>query len=521
MRTKEQSRLGAWPKAEWKADESEPLTTERHHSYLAVPETNSRDLVQQSFAKVVDTALATPGFDMTVVEETINTLDHRRALLIQELIKNAAAIGPSESTAPLLKLAYKGQKSLDWTVYKNLDPQSLASSLAGDELSAAKSIVLPLSALPESTSEALMLAQALGGRDFDSVLVPEYPGRKDDDKSVRTFLAAAISDSRLARTKCILPGLSSRAIKQETWLPAGDIPSFVKSFPVVQMLVSRQYEDGRPTKDDGDFDFGPPAREVIFLGDGLLGPERCVTGMLRYLAAVCIPDGYGSNSCLDAVCAIATAPSTLEQDRVDSMEMSILPAEAWTTGHLGKSFSMGESCKIRKLLPGQYSIIVQIDEEKEKFMMLNERFPKLQPAAFRYCFVCPKTEILVGKTATVEPYGAAAVASEALAVVPTVVDPEMVEVMDATTFLSRTAPWLGRVELDAHVQRLHLTATLLSETGLAPDNILSVMGSDEACRLLGKFVTDSYKTKPNPYQRFALKKDAPSGESWKAFFGIA
>lgn len=520
MRTNEQHRLDTWPNAEWKADESEPVTTERHLSYLVVPETINRDLVQQSFAKVVDTALATPGFDMTVVEDTINTLDHRRALLIRELIKNAAAIGPSECTVPLLKLAYKGQKALDWTIYKNLDPQSLISVLAGDELSAATSIVLPPSAIPDSTPEALMLAQALGGRDFESVLVPEHPGRKDDDKSVRTFLAAAISASPLARTKCILPGLSSRAIKQETWLPDGDIPSFVKSFPVVQMLVSRQYADGRPTGDDGDFAFGPPAREAIFLGDGLLGPERCVTGLLRYLAAVCIPDGYGSNSCLDAVCAIATAPSTLEKDRVDSMEMSILPAEAWTTGHMGKSFGMGGSCKIRNLIPGQYSILVQVDEEKERVMGADARFPSLQPATFRYCFVCPKTEILVGKTATQAQDGEDAGASEALKVVPTVVDPEMVEVMDATTFLSRTAPWLGRVELDAHVQHLHKTAAMLSETGVARDNILSVMGSEEACGLLGTFVTDSKRLKPTPYQRFGVKIDAPSGDSWKEFFGI-
>lgn len=485
-----------------------------------VPEPTSRDLVQQSFAKVVDTALETPAFDMAVVEETVNALDHRRALLIQELIKHARVIGPSECTVPLLKLAYKGQTSLDWTVYRNLDTQSLVMALDGDELSAATSIVLPPSVIPDSNGEARMLAQALGSKDFESILVLEDSYRKDDDKSVRTFLAAAITNSALARTKCILPGLSSRAIKQHTWLPSGDIPSFVKSFPVVQMLVSRRYEDRRPTGGDGEYQFGPPAREAIFLGDGLIGPERCVTGMLRYLAAVCMPDGYGSNSCIDAACAIATAPSTMEKDRVESMEMSILPAEAWTTGHMGKSFGMRGSCKIRKLVPRQYSIIVQIDDEKEKVREDDNRPPKHQPATFRYCFVCPKTEIRVGPTAPLEQDGGDESASEDPTVAPTNVDLEMVEVMDATTFLSRTAPWLGRVELDAHVQHLHKTASMLSETRVAPDNILSDMGSEEACRLLGRFIADSHKKQPDLYQHFGLEADAPSGESWKAFFGI-
>lgn len=154
---------------------------------------------------------------------------------------------------------------------------------------------------------------------------------------------------------------------------------------------------------------------------------------------------------MDAACAVATAPSTLGKDRLESMEMGVLPAEAWSTGFLAKLNDMRGSCKIRHLLPGQYSIIVQVDEKEEMVRGADSRFPPLEPAIFRYCFLCPKTKILLDWKATQGQDEDGTGVSEA----PTVViDPGTVDVMDAATFLGRTAPWLGPVELDAHIQHL-------------------------------------------------------------------
>jgi hypothetical protein len=98
----------------------------------------------------------------------------------------------------------------------------------------------------------------------------------------------------------------------------------------------------------------------------------------------------------------------------------------------------------------------------------------------------------------------------------------MVEVMDAAAFLERTAPWVGRAEVDAHVQHLRKTVAALSNMVTAPENILSVMGSEEACELLGKFIADSkLKRRSRPYQGFQVQRELPSGSGWKEFSSLS
>jgi hypothetical protein len=237
---------------------------------------------------------------------------------------------------------------------------------------------------------------------------------------------------------------------------------------LVQMLVYRKSLEGLGR----DF-------ETVFLGDALLTPERCVTALFRYVEAVCVPDMSFNGTCLDAACAIAMAPSTLGS--VDSMEMGMLPAEAYTLGFTAQRKSWAVSCNTRDLVPGQYTLLLHAKDsmDEEETALSSDTTP--QVARFRYCFLYPKVEIRVD---AVTPEANKRKTAQAR-----LVRPEDVDVLDAATFLERTAPWADRSVLDTHMQHLQITAAKLSEQqGSLSGTVLSAMETAEACDYLGKFL---------------------------------
>lgn len=198
-----------------------------------------------------------------------------------------------------------------------------------------------------------------------------------------------------------------------------------------------------------------------------------------------------NGSCIEAACAAALAPSTL--GNVDSMEMGVLPAEAYAVGCEVHYTSQPLSCKIRHLTPGQYTLLIHVDEGVTG---TTWNLTRTKRATFRYSFLCPKIEIRTDAMTSGED------ADEATQ--RRIVRPEDVEVMDAATFLERTAPWVDRSALDIHMQHLresaeeHLRQTLGQITPEPiPEDILSAMEPGEACDHLGRFL-DHIPKQNNP-----------------------
>lgn len=230
----------AWPWGHWKIDAEQVVQASQSSARIG-GKTIVQDLLQQSMSKAIETALTTQGFDVAALETTMNTLSHQRPSIIPQLLRNAEHIGPSDCSAAILRLAYKGHPSLEWTKFVNLDGQTLAAALGDDDLSDAAEAIFSSSNLARDVPQAV---RALDTKGFKSIYLMERPDRESDDAAMNIFLDAAASASSLARDKCLLTGLSSLALRHRLWLSSAngesDSPVHVKSFPVVQMLVCRK-----------------------------------------------------------------------------------------------------------------------------------------------------------------------------------------------------------------------------------------------------------------------------------------
>lgn len=243
--------------------------------------------------------------------------------------------------------------------------------------------------------------------------------------------------------------LSARAIIGLPWALRGRNVKYqihVSSFPLVQILVSH----GRDA-------VLLPGLETIFLGDGLIGPERCVTGILNYIEAQGTPIDEKAGSALLAAMAFATAPISLGSTNTHGISM--IPAEAYMFGAIALQYETSISCPICNLEPGQFTALVNFD------------------GFVKYCFVRPKVRIHADVNW-----------DDIMCVTPGDID-----VMDARAFLEETAPWADVTKLEAQIAKTQQHVAAVHRKEAPASETLKVMDHEEACRHINKCIANFAK----------------------------
>ncbi|KAK2006818.1 hypothetical protein LZ32DRAFT_695808 [Colletotrichum eremochloae] len=192
------------------------------------------------------------------------------------------------SASPLLRLAYANTSHLNLAGLTGLSFEAVATSLGSEEFSETRALSL---GIDDCRGSLEPLLKALSERDgITHIFFLAHPGRSDDELSSRVFARVCSSPfaSKLLPCKDVkLTGSFSAPLRRKPWLvdARGDrleSEHLIQAFPLQHMFVRQQFTDP----------MGPAGREAghaprfrplhLFLGDGLLGPERLISGFLRY-----------------------------------------------------------------------------------------------------------------------------------------------------------------------------------------------------------------------------------------------
>ncbi|KAF9872608.1 hypothetical protein CkaCkLH20_09787 [Colletotrichum karsti] len=194
------------------------------------------------------------------------------------------------SASPLLRLAYTNTSHLNLAGFTGLTFEAVATSLRSEELSVTRALSLGIDDDDCSGSlEALL--DALSETDaVTHVFFLAHPGRSDDELSSRVFAQICSSPfaSKILPCKDVkITGAFSAPLRRKPWLvdARGDrlvSEHLIRASPVQHMFVRQQLTD-RTGPEGREAGHPPRFRPLhLFLGDGLLRPERLVSGFLRY-----------------------------------------------------------------------------------------------------------------------------------------------------------------------------------------------------------------------------------------------
>ncbi|KAK2030562.1 hypothetical protein LX32DRAFT_727256 [Colletotrichum zoysiae] len=192
------------------------------------------------------------------------------------------------SASPLLRLAYANTSHLNLAGFTGLSFEAVATSLGSEELSGTRALSL---GIDDCSGSLEALLKALSETDgVTHIFFLAHPGRSDDELSSRVFAricSSSFAPKILGCKDVKLTGPFSAPLRRKPWLVdvRGDrlvSEHLIQATPVQHMFVRRQLTDpmGSAGREAGH---APRFRPLhLFLGDGLLRPERLISGFLRY-----------------------------------------------------------------------------------------------------------------------------------------------------------------------------------------------------------------------------------------------
>ncbi|KAM0421383.1 hypothetical protein ACHAPT_010918 [Fusarium lateritium] len=452
-----------WPWGHWSKEASvqaaEPLSEPKDGN----PTKSLRDLAA---TKLFDRLLESTedDFDPSLLDEVRNFPGFQK-MVKDYLLCHAELVGPAQTSAYLLQLAYAGEDCLEWNLFTELDPKTIKAALAFDALKGATGI--SLTALhygkPAELLEALSSLSHLR-----TLQVLDWPDRTDDNHSTQLFEALAKSKHHFALKKLTLTGLNAHGIRQDIWRRYKNRPKILEAYPVVQLLVSN---GGNDSGFDNPSD---PQLESFYLGDSAIIPERFITGLFQYLASQVLCSLSYNGTGLQCAHCFACGASTLGETK--SVEIEPLPAEVYTIakGSYHSSLYKGIPSKLRDLTPNGWTVIVS---KTSNTQFGGDDSPTTTRMRFKYAFVRSKAEIKVDPDRWR--------GSD--------IQPDEIEVVDMEGFLGKSAPGIDTSKLAPHLSHLESClekATYGRHRVTTNDGepLLSLLSPDETCALLKQFV---------------------------------
>ncbi|KAF6817148.1 hypothetical protein CSOJ01_02568 [Colletotrichum sojae] len=236
---------------------------------------------------ILHDAMEDGGEDVAHAHQACIDLPGFQAGLIERLRARSDGL-QGLSASPLLRLAYASTPHLNLAGLTGLTFEAVATSLGSEELSKTRALSLDSDDCSGSLEALLKALSEMDG--VTQVFFLAHPGRSDDELSSRVFAEICSSPfaSKLLRCKDVkLTGAFSASLRRKPWLidARGDrlvSEDLIQASPVQHMFVRQQLTD--PMGPEGrEAGHAPRFRPLhLFLGDGLLGPERLISGFLRY-----------------------------------------------------------------------------------------------------------------------------------------------------------------------------------------------------------------------------------------------
>lgn len=467
------------------------------------PEGSKRTLGDQAIISLIGSTHEEDSFNMSIFDDVL-LLPGFSSRLLRLLEEHPDRLGPTRSAGQLLKLAYAGQKHLDWIPYKHLSADGIAVALDSPELEGTESLIFRIGSNCGKMSQLAKSLPRLAS--LQQLCVLQEPTRTDDDPSAELFVqlsaAAAAADPKTQRllqeARIILTGAHSASLRKTFWLPTTNYTPPVHAFPVQQMFVRHQL----PTTDDTT-KFWP---NHFYLGDALLSPQRFAAGFLVFL--------HNLNTD-DHLLTLATSPPDLASPP-HRTAISPIPAEAFTIplrplATHGYTTNSRAECwsKARDLVPGGWTVLVSQEryfDARAAARNAQDHHHRPTEARFiRYAFVRARERV------SVEDRSVAEIRSLDLG-------PRTLDVGGLEEFLRDTAPGVDKALVRRRLEELardvadsprHEPANRLGQARLGPGmEWLSVLGHAEACDMLRDFFEDAAFVRRN--LRLAMEEN-PAG----------
>lgn len=401
--------------------------------------------------------------EMSIFDE-VRAIPNFQDLLRHSLMQHSDLLGSTRLAGQLIRLAFSNHGHLGLELLKGLSAESISAALEGPEMEKITSISLCIDSVrstPAQLIDVLSRADALR-----EIYFLQSPARESDALSVQHFEELAARPQILSRADVILAGAYSAALRQRLWLPTA--PKEVNAiqlaplevFPVQQIFVRSQPNPFGNIKFDHDY---------VYLGDGLLKPERFAAGFLLYLSTL-MPSADDIFNSKAQLFSFSSAPASLAADPLSAALVSPILAEnfalpIWLPPSNAKYWP-----RVRDLVPGGWTVIVSQEMHRSSGSYY-----------IRYAFIRPRQGSIEVDRPPLEPPS-----------------PEELEVVGLKEFLSVTAPEVDPVLID---RRLHDVVEKLASGrpywGPLPTDVepLSVLSQEEAAGMLLEFLGDARELK--------------------------
>ncbi|KAF6829514.1 hypothetical protein CPLU01_07920 [Colletotrichum plurivorum] len=320
--------------------------------------------------KFISDVLSSETFDIQAHGDTLR-LPSFQDRLRTCLLRDPERLRSSEASTQLLRLAYASCRHLDWTTYRNLSFEHIATTLLDpahfDNVRALSICV------DEIDGSSAPLLEAVQQREMmRDICFLEGPSRTSDGKSLDIFLqvcASPFASDLLGSRNFFITCAFSAPLQRRAWLqdPATgtrvDSPALRKAFPVQHMFVRQQFvpheevepqdimdydqeeeeekerEREREREERGEVEEGEEEPDAVFrpchfyAGDALLKPKRFVSGFLQYCRWI-LDDRH--------LVSFAATPSSPSLPRSMDTQVGPIPAENLAGGTPFGSLEPGE-----------------------------------------------------------------------------------------------------------------------------------------------------------------------------------
>ncbi|KAF6834730.1 hypothetical protein CMUS01_06047 [Colletotrichum musicola] len=389
-------------------------------SHLIIPKTDRgcKSLGEQSIRSLIEATWQTDNDNMFTFDG-LSIIPGFRDSLRRQVLESPQGLGPTLTSAQLLRVMYEKQDDLNWVQFKNISYETVATAIESAELRRGRSLSLCVDRMkgdPETLLQTLCRLET----GFQTLCFLQEPRRVNDDASASIYVLISTKPeyTQLLLSKDItVTAAYSAPLRKSLWLPTSGYSPPVEAFPVQQMFVQH-----------ATFNSDTPfTHECFYLGGGLLGPGRFAMGFLAYLRSFGRDEDLLSFSC---------APD-LDQDYSD---VKITPALADITASMDtRCYWIGP--RENRFKPrDDRSRPRDVEEGSWTVLVSHERHdPDLNPPTplvLRYAFVRARRRIAVGASGPA--FG-----------------PGDVEVCDLAGFLRATTP---HVDAELALRQLEILA---------------------------------------------------------------
>ncbi|PVH75070.1 hypothetical protein DL98DRAFT_575225 [Cadophora sp. DSE1049] len=314
-------------------------------------------LHEQAIRSLIQSTINVDNFDISILND-VRKVPNFKEMLQRNLLQHSKRLVNTQSAGLLLRLAFDDGEHLSLERLNDISVEAISRAMNIPELGTITSISLCTSTIRNlSTGLIEGLTRSVTLRE---IYFLQSPFRKSDTPDVELLEALTARPQFFSRVKVMFAGSYSAALRKVFWLPSiSDKTSTptdtvqaapLSMFPIQQILINFR-SDYRRDSQSAEY-----ATSSVYLGDGLLTPERFAAGFLTYLPNSTFPVKMWEFNSSARLFSFSSAPASLSESTLTSAEISPIPAESFALRD--DNFPDDISPKIRDLSPDGWTVLL-------------------------------------------------------------------------------------------------------------------------------------------------------------------